>query len=963
MTSAAQETPASLGRSRAGRRQMAPLATSVVICAYTEKRWDEIVAAVHSVRTQEPPPLEIVLVIDHNPNLAERARAELAGVRVVANREPQGLSGARNTGIAAVTGEIVAFLDDDAEADPGWLESLVFHFTRPEVLGVGGGVIPWWERERPDWFPPEFDWIVGCSHCGMPSSAAPVRNFIGANMAFRREVLTLAGGFTSSLGRTGTNAAGCEETELCIRAVTQAAGSMLVYEPRASVRHHVPEARGTWSYFLRRCYGEGRSKAMVAELVGRDRALSAERSYLVRTLPRGIARALLEACTGRPTAALQAVAIVIGTMTTVAGHLLASLRPWRTKATGRLLAPFHRVSDFVRTDPFAMLVSSADALEALRVRIAMDGPRQFRQRARERAVCLANHYGFALAAAALWGGSLALARPPDAIDDFGLLSVLPPFYYLALFVDLVGFWKAFRRLDGRSLFAHLVVLLAIFHLTPSILYGTLRYTWAWKHVAIVNFVVSQHGVDLSQQIPSLVAYQDWPGFFTLNGLLQSGAGLNNMVTVATWWPFVNELAYAGPLLLIFQSFTRDRRVQWSALLLFYLGNWIGQDYFSPQGEAYFLYLVVLAVVLRHFRSPRGLAGADGQIVELDSPERSRAIYRLVALLLLAIAASHQLTPFMLVAGLALLALTGCISRRSLPLLALGVAVGWILFAARAFFVDNGPSMLQGIGALLSNADVKQVNVAQASAQQLVVLKIDRLLSASYVLFAAVGFLWARTRLRDRRWLPAVLLAFSPAFALGANSYGGEIAFRVYLFSLPFLALLGARVVGAVPLVSTRRAGLPTMRLALSVALTGAFLFSYYGKERANHFSKNEVASIASFYRQAPAGSFVGGVAGNDPWPMSGYQNYVDEWFTSLSSKTLDSFIANPVARLDHDMSGYRHAYFLFTQTDEAQLEMTGEIPRGAYARIEHEVLASSHFRVIERTPSVLIVTFVHGVAS
>ncbi|WP_437437621.1 glycosyltransferase family 2 protein, partial [Streptomyces prasinopilosus] len=97
---------------------------SVVICAYTEDRWEDVLAAVASVRAQSRPALEILLVVDHNEVLLDRLAEEYrdtGDVRVLANAGPRGLSAGRNTGIAASRGGIVAFLDDDAVAERDWL--------------------------------------------------------------------------------------------------------------------------------------------------------------------------------------------------------------------------------------------------------------------------------------------------------------------------------------------------------------------------------------------------------------------------------------------------------------------------------------------------------------------------------------------------------------------------------------------------------------------------------------------------------------------------------------------------------------------------------------------------------------------------------------------------------------------------------------------------------------------------
>ncbi|MFF1796503.1 glycosyltransferase family 2 protein [Kitasatospora sp. NPDC058263] len=264
---------------------------SVVVCSYTLDRWDDLCAALDSIRAQRRQPDETVVVVDHCPALTARLAAR-PGLRLVESPERPGVSGARNTGVTLARGELVAFLDDDAVAEPDWTERLLAGFRDPRVLGVGGRVDSWWETGRPGWFPPEYDWVVGCSYPGAAGSTGTVRNFIGANMSFRRAAVVAAGGFRGDLGRIGTSPFGCEETELCLRLTARHPGTELRYEPAAVVRQHVPPARTTWRYFSSRCYAEGRSKAVVARYAGSRSALSTERRYVRRTLPAAILRAL-----------------------------------------------------------------------------------------------------------------------------------------------------------------------------------------------------------------------------------------------------------------------------------------------------------------------------------------------------------------------------------------------------------------------------------------------------------------------------------------------------------------------------------------------------------------------------------------------------------------------------------------------------------------------------------------------
>jgi GT2 family glycosyltransferase len=305
------------------------LTFSAVICAYTPDRWAALAEAVTSLVAQTRVPDQVVLVIDHHDELLARARAAFTpSVTVVPSTGPRGLSGARNTGTAVATGDVVAFLDDDAAAAPDWAERMLAAYRDPTVIGVGGHVVPDWQAPRPAWFPDEFLWVVGSSYAGLPTGRAEIRNPIGANMSFRRSVLDSVGGFDPDMGRSGADAAGCEETEFAIRA-RSATGGRVVLEPDASCRHKVTPERVTRAYFRRRCRAEGRSKAVVSTLAGQDAALESERGYVLRTLPRGVVRGLLDVLRGDRGGAARAWAIVEGTALTAVSYALARLRARR----------------------------------------------------------------------------------------------------------------------------------------------------------------------------------------------------------------------------------------------------------------------------------------------------------------------------------------------------------------------------------------------------------------------------------------------------------------------------------------------------------------------------------------------------------------------------------------------------------------------------------------------------------
>jgi glycosyltransferase involved in cell wall biosynthesis len=322
--------PAASVAERTGVAEAVLPSASVVVCVYTEERWSKIVRAVGSLTRQRPQATQIVLVVDHNDELAGRLQAELPGVIVVTNKYERGLSGGRNTGIDVATGEVIAFLDDDAYAEPEWLYWLLEPYREEDVMGVGGSVLPDWPGARaPSWLPAEFYWIIGCSWAGLPQARAEVRNPIGANMSFRRSAFQRAGSFKTGIGRDSgfVEPLGCEETEFGIRLRQLMATARLVHEPRAVVRHEIDGSRLSWDYFRARCMAEGRSKARVARLVGITAGLKVEWAYLGRTLVPG-AMHELRTFLRRPnrTSVARVGAMVVGVIWALTGYVNEAVR-------------------------------------------------------------------------------------------------------------------------------------------------------------------------------------------------------------------------------------------------------------------------------------------------------------------------------------------------------------------------------------------------------------------------------------------------------------------------------------------------------------------------------------------------------------------------------------------------------------------------------------------------------------
>jgi O-antigen biosynthesis protein len=256
---------------------------TVIICCYTIDRLEDIRAAIKSVMTQTCKPKEVIIVVDHNKELFNILSAEFEyPVNVVTNDGVRGTSETKSIGISSSTGEIIAFLDDDAVAAKDWLEQLASCYRDPQVIAAGGKAIPVWrDKKRPVWFPEELNWIVGCTHKGPPNKSREIRNLIGCNMSFRREAFDKAGVFNSKVGRVGKIQGAGEEAEICLRIKHAMPDNLIIYNPDAIIYHKVHSWRVTWKYLIQRSFDEGLSKYLVSKmfLKSANSPLSTENSY------------------------------------------------------------------------------------------------------------------------------------------------------------------------------------------------------------------------------------------------------------------------------------------------------------------------------------------------------------------------------------------------------------------------------------------------------------------------------------------------------------------------------------------------------------------------------------------------------------------------------------------------------------------------------------------------------------
>jgi len=434
----------------------------------------------------------------------------------------------------------------------------------------------------------------------------------------------------------------------------------------------------------------------------------------------------------------------------------------------------------------------------------------------------------------------------------------------------------------------------------------------------------------------------------------------------------------GPLLLLYRSVTRDRRIVWGGAWIFYSCSWVGQDYFAPQAFGFLLFVVLLALVFRQLADqPRRAEGKGGTAVAVDQPPGeaggSRPLgvprrnvrgvggwtagrFLMVVLIEATIVCSHQLTPLMMITAFAALSLPRRFRSTALPaLIAAIVLTGvWNATVAEPYVSSNLGNFVQALTTPDGNATSGLANVGTAASGQVIVDWVDRLLSASVILLAAAA-VWRRPWVR-RSGL--VLTALSPFPLLAANSYGGEMLFRTYLFALPSTAFL----VGSLLLVPAARRGLrAATTVAVLLALLGGLYFGYDSKEAMNYFTPQEVAAARFVTTQTPSGALIVAVTGAVPGIDDNYQEHPQVLLTNTTWQVRSQVVADPIAGLE-DAVGFAPpgvpAYLVLSRAQAAECLLTGALPADTVAQLTTAAELSPDFTLVYRNAEAVIYRFV-----
>ncbi|MFI9829917.1 lipopolysaccharide biosynthesis protein [Streptomyces sp. NPDC051913] len=452
-----------------------------------------------------------------------------------------------------------------------------------------------------------------------------------------------------------------------------------------------------------------------------------------------------------------------------------------------------------------------------------------------------------------WVPALRLGETDlDRMGGLGLISVLPlpTLVGAALLVLSFGSLLWLDREHKALLLIALLATVVSLHALPAVIETEPRFATAWQHLGFLDYIDRT-----GSAVPDLDARWSWPGFFAAAAFVAQACGVTDLTELIRWWPLAIQLLYLAPMFLLVRSMRASWKAKWTGLWVFVLSGWVGQDYFSPQGFTYLLYLVFTAILLVYFRAPRVIwtRKRPGEVEVEPTDRRQRAVLLMVVIGLFAASVpAHQLTPFVMLGVLAALVLIGKSELRGLPILFAVLVAVWVGFMAEPYWSGHFDDLFGGVGGVGGNVSSSvSGRIEGGSSTHKLVLYTRVLLAGGVMAFACWG--WWRRRDHHYRERSLLVLTFVPFLGFGMQSYGGEMALRVFMFALPGAALLmGLALFPRTGLTAKERdkdrASLAPMAAVLAgLLLMFGFLVARWGNEPFERIRPGEVAAMEYVY--------------------------------------------------------------------------------------------------------------------
>ncbi len=449
--------------------------------------------------------------------------------------------------------------------------------------------------------------------------------------------------------------------------------------------------------------------------------------------------------------------------------------------------------------------------------------------------------GLVASALVLWTSSLIQARGniTNDMSQLGLFSILPLTFFAAFSLLVISFFVTLKFVDNnRALLLVTQTFLLIFflNLTPAIVEGTARFTANYDNYRAVDYITQTGTINPSQNW-----ILNWPDFSILLSVFAQITTIPSQFILLTY-PTVFNLLLFPALYVLFKTMSNNSAAAWVSTWFIFLGNWIGQDYFSMQSLAFLIAIIIIFLLFK----------------TMNQKVHGRQYGVLFFMLFFYIVASHFLTSLAIICVLLVFYLTRQVTRPMLLTSAICLVAAWTIFDARTYASFNLAKM---IGQAFDFSLIFQKNLTSrlttGSSSHLLASDIRVLYSIAIIAFALAGIAvtW-RSKTFGKTEKRTLALLFGFGLLTFTFVYGGELFLRLYMFSLiPFAyfaakALLGHRKIFLVGV------------LFFVIAAPSLFVIATYGNETMDYVPASELTGINFLFSTTTNGHVIGGLAGH-----------------------------------------------------------------------------------------------------
>jgi hypothetical protein len=541
------------------------------------------------------------------------------------------------------------------------------------------------------------------------------------------------------------------------------------------------------------------------------------------------------------------------------------------------------------------------------------------------------------------------------VGDLGLLAAVHPLYFVAPVLCIAGYVAELLRgaLRPPVLVAYLVMVMLVIHATAPLMLDQPRYAWTYRHVGVVELISARGTVSAPDDI-----YQRWPAFLTGVAQFATVTGVDPLA-LAPWIPVFFNAVASVLLFAIARALSEERRTAYLTVLLFQCLNWIEQDYLAPQGLAFVLSLALTLVVVRWLRPEpsrsRPWAWLHAGLptpVDGRGPTRRLAALGALGVIMVALAASHPLSPFLVAGSVVALVALGLV--RPWWTAAIVLAIPLLYLAPRLPVAGGSFNLFDGFDLFHNTAGDAGSWGSRGQAVSALTVR---------TLALVVWFLALLAAFRDRRAIGRVLtpltFAFLPVGLVLALDHGGEAIYHVYLASAPWCAFLIADM--ACQLRWPR-----AVRAPLAVLMISAMLFATvqgrHGQLAVDRQLPTEVAASRYLYTYGRPGAAIILAAPNFPARVTATYDrfnpglaYDPDLVTGagLTGVMLGDAYLPLVERFVGSYPGPTR-YLVISDGMRRYAEYFGALPAGSLDRLDESLGAARRWTVFYRNEDVVI---------